>query len=80
MRWSMNFQIPTLAPQQELLSRREAARYLGVAEHTLAVWQTTKRYPLPMVKIGRLTKYLRRDLDAFIARNRNEMSAGVAND
>jgi len=52
----------------ELLSRKEAAVYLGVSEQTLAIWKTTGRYSLPVVKIGRLAKYRKSDLDAFISR------------
>ena len=52
----------------ELLSRREAAAYLGVSEQTLAIWKTTGRYSLPVVKMGRLAKYRKSDLDAFILR------------
>ncbi len=52
----------------DLLTRREAAGYLGVTERTLAVWACTKRYGLPIVKIGRLVRYRRADLDAFIER------------
>lgn len=55
--------------RSELLSRREAAAYLGVAEQTLAIWKCTKRYDLPYVKIGKLVKYKKSDLDSFIARN-----------
>ncbi len=40
--------------RSELLSRKEAAAYLGVAEQTLAIWKCTKRYDLPYVKIGKL--------------------------
>jgi hypothetical protein len=50
-----------------LLGRAEAARYLGIAPATLAVWASTKRYPLPLVKIGRCVKYRIQDLDHFIA-------------
>ena len=56
--------------QRELLSRAEAAAYLGVAPQTLANWLTTKRYPLAAIKVGRLVKYRRSDLEAFIERNR----------
>ena len=52
-----------------LLSRREAAIYLGLSEQTLAIWKCTKRYELPFVKIGRLIKYKKADLDAFISKN-----------
>lgn len=51
----------------DLLSREEAARYLGVSASTLAIWKCTGRYNLPCVKIGRLVKYRRSDLDEFIA-------------
>ena len=56
-------------PTIGLLSRREAAQYLGVAEHTLAVWHSTQRHSLPIIKVGRLVKYRRSDLDAFITSN-----------
>ena len=60
-------------PQQEsasdLLSREQAAAYLGVAAQTLAIWKCTKRQDLPYVKVGRLIKYKRSELDAFIRRN-----------
>lgn len=52
----------------DMLSRREAAVYLGVAEGTLAVWKSTGRYKLPILKIGRLVRYRVADLDAFLER------------
>lgn len=58
-----NLQAKTPDP---LLTRKEAAKYLGLSHRTLAVWATTKRYPLEMVKIGRLSKYKKSTLDAFI--------------
>ncbi len=50
----------------DLLTRKQAAKYLGVSEQTLAVWKCTKRYALPVVKVGRLAKYRKSDLDDFI--------------
>jgi excisionase family DNA binding protein len=50
----------------ELLTREQAAEYLGVKAQTLAVWLTTKRYPLPVVKVGRLARYRRTDLERFL--------------
>jgi hypothetical protein len=52
-----------------LVSRAEAARFLGICSQTLAVWACTGRYNLPMVKIGRCVKYRQSDLDNFITRN-----------
>ncbi len=54
--------------QSDLLTREQAAEYLGVTARTLAVWACVKRYDLPYVKVGRLVKYRLADLDAFIAR------------
>lgn len=53
----------------ELLTRREAALYLGLAEKTLAMWKSTGRYQLPVVKLGRLVRYRKSDLDEFITSN-----------
>lgn len=55
--------------RSELLTRREAATYLGISEQTLAIWKCTGRYNLPYIKIGRLVKYKKSDLDAFIEKN-----------
>jgi hypothetical protein len=51
---------------EKLLTRREAAEFLGTAENTLAVWACNKRYNLPMVKIGKLVRYRLSDLIDFI--------------
>ncbi len=56
--------------KNKLLSRTEAAKYLGISKGTLEVWASTKRYNLPFVKIGRLAKYKISDLDDFIESRR----------
>lgn len=48
------------------LTAKEAAKTLGVSEDTLAVWRSTKRYPLPYIKIGRKVFYRASDLADFI--------------
>lgn len=57
------------ASHSELFTRRQAAAYLGVAEQTLAVWKCLGRYHLPCVKIGRLVRYRKSDLDNFITKH-----------
>ena len=52
----------------DLMTRKEAAEYLGITSRTLAVWACVKRYNLPYIKIGRLVKYRRSDLENFINR------------
>ena len=57
-----------------LLSRQQAAEFLGVKEHTLAVWASNKRYNLPYVKVGRLVKYRYSDLLTFIENRLQKIS------
>ena len=54
-----------LLPSEELLTPRQASEILGIKEQTLAVWRLHGR-PLPYCKIGRLVKYRRSDVLAFI--------------
>ncbi len=54
---------------EPLMTRQEAATYLGVAPGTLSVWDCTKRYDLQPVKVGRrAVRYRRCHLDAFLER------------
>lgn len=58
----------------QLLSRIEAATYLGIQPATLAAWATNKRYRLPMIKVGRLVRYARSDLDRWLESRRSVTS------
>src|SRR4051812_13924582 len=52
-----NHQFNTERFTNDLMTRKEAANYLGVTVTTLAIWKCTGRYSLPVYKIGRLAKY-----------------------
>jgi len=52
--------------RSDLLPEGDAAAYIGVKPGTLAVWRSTKRYPLPYVKCGRLVRYRRSDLEVWL--------------
>ena len=52
--------------QPNLLSRTEAADYLGIKTQTLAVWASNKRYALKYIKVGRCVKYSQTDLENFV--------------
>lgn len=59
-------------PEDDLLTETEAGEYLGgkkdpVKPTTLQIWRSTNRYSLPYIKVGRLVRYRRSDLDAFLA-------------
>ena len=64
---------PAFPESDKLLNGHEAAAFLGITYHTLAVWKSTKRHNVPYVKIGRLVKYRRTDLERFINENRSEV-------
>ena len=49
-----------------LLTPPEAAKYLGVTVNTLSVWRCVGRYNIPYIKVGRLVKYRKSALDAFL--------------
>ena len=50
----------------QLLTRKDAAKYLGVSPATLAKWACEKTQPLSFVKIGRLVRYRITDLEIYI--------------
>ena len=62
---------PIYAPPQKntspLLNVDEAADFLGITAHTLDVWRCTKRHLIPYLKIGRLVKYRKSDLENWLA-------------
>jgi excisionase family DNA binding protein len=49
-----------------LLTPPEAAAYIGVTGNTLSVWRCVGRYNIPFIKVGRLVKYRKSALDAFL--------------
>jgi excisionase family DNA binding protein len=58
---------PNRPPSEaDLLPPQEVAHLLGITTGTLEVWRCTKRYSLKFVKVGRLVRYRRSDLSAFI--------------
>jgi len=50
----------------DLLSDKEATRYLGLADGTLSVWRSTGRYQIPFIKIGANVRYRRSALDSWL--------------
>ena len=61
----------------ELLTNEQAAAYLGVSPQTLCVWRSVGRYNLPFLKIGRLVRYRKSDLDDWLEK-RVRTTSGAA--
>lgn len=55
---------------QELLTTEEAAKTLGIPPHAPQNWRCTGRYDPPYIKVGRLVRYDKTDLEAWILKNR----------
>jgi excisionase family DNA binding protein len=50
----------------KLLTRKEAAQFLGLAESTLSNWACTKRVVIPTIRLGRSVRYRLSDLNHYI--------------
>lgn len=59
---------PAINPPADLLTAAQVSDLLGVSVSTLAIWRCTRRYPLPYIKVGRLVRYRRTDIDEFLKR------------
>lgn len=55
-----------LQTNTDLFTTKQAAKYIGVTVSTLEVWRCTKRYNIPFIKVGRLVKYRKSALNAFL--------------
>jgi excisionase family DNA binding protein len=56
----------TASVSSELLTRQQAAEFLGVRPQTLSVWKLTGRYALPAIKVGSKLRYRRSDLERWL--------------
>lgn len=54
---------------ESLLTREQAAEFLGLKAATLATWASTQRYDLPYIKVGRAVRYRMSDLETFLDAN-----------
>ena len=55
-------------PEWGTMGNAEATAYLGCTPDTLRVWTSQRR--VPFIKVGRLTRFLRVDLDDYLKKNR----------
>lgn len=56
--------------QKELLSTTETAEFLGISKNTLYEWIIQKK--IPHFKVGRLVKFKKEDLDAWLKKKKME--------
>ena len=58
-----------IAIERRLLTVVEVAAYLGLSAHTLYTMVSQRRVPFPFIKVGRLTKFDRKEIDRWLDRN-----------
>jgi Helix-turn-helix domain len=54
-----------------LLTPAETARRLGVAVDSLSIWRCTEAISLPYIKVGRLVRYFRSDVENYLQSRRH---------
>ena len=52
--------------ENELLTRKDAAKFLGISHFTLTQWAVKKTYHLPFIRVGRSVRYELKDLQKFL--------------
>ena len=52
--------------ERRVFTRAQAAAYLGVSKRLLDHWAWNKSQEVPYAKIGKLVRYLKKDLDAWL--------------
>lgn len=58
--------LPNQFQSSILMTREQAAEYLGISSSTLANWACTKKFKIPYFRIGRSVRYRKSDLDEFV--------------
>ena len=61
---------------QNLLSTKEAADFLGLKSQTLATWRMRKE-KIPFIRVGRKIAYRQEDIEHFLAQNMVTVSSEV---
>jgi excisionase family DNA binding protein len=59
----------------DLLTPDQVAAALGLSHRTLAAWRSSRRNPLPYVKVGSRVRYRRQDVDAWLQSQLHTSSA-----
>lgn len=67
----LNSEIGPGTGPEEFFTAREASRYLKSSERWL------RDQPIPRVRVGRLVRYRKRDLDAFMASHLTGQEGGA---
>jgi excisionase family DNA binding protein len=59
-----------ISKQKQLMDMNEASEYLGIRKNTLYEWVMERK--IPHVRVGRLLKFRREDLEAWLRKRTQE--------
>jgi DNA binding domain, excisionase family len=62
------------AQQEELLTAKEASRYLKISPRTL--YRHIKEHQIPALKLGREWRFIKSELDKWLIKKIQELSKG----
>ena len=65
--------------ESPLLDTNAASAYLSIQPNTLSIWISTKRYAIRSIKVGRLRRFRKEDLDDFL-KSREEYTGNDLNE
>jgi excisionase family DNA binding protein len=63
-----------MAQQEELLTAKEASKYLKISPRTL--YRHIKEYQIPALKLGREWRFIKSELDKWLIKKVQELSEG----
>ncbi|WP_433767472.1 helix-turn-helix domain-containing protein [Pseudomonas putida] len=73
--------ITPLSPcSTDLLTPDQVAATLGLSHRTLAAWRSSRRNPLPYVKVGSRVRYRPKDVSTWLESRTHSSPAGARNE
>ncbi|WP_095048361.1 helix-turn-helix domain-containing protein [Pseudomonas sp. Irchel s3h9] len=71
--------IPLSPSATDLLTPDQVAATLGLSHRTLAAWRSSRRNPLPYVKVGSRVRYRPKDVSAWLDSRTRSADGSVRN-
>ncbi|AZD10310.1 hypothetical protein C4K26_4931 [Pseudomonas chlororaphis] len=69
--------LPLSPSATDLLTPDQVAAALGLSHRTLAAWRSSRRNPLPYVKVGSRVRYRLKDVSAWLESRTHSTAASV---
>lgn len=70
---------PLTPSTNDLLTPDQVAATLGLSHRTLAAWRSSRRNPLPYVKVGSRVRYRPKDVSEWLESRTHSAAASVRN-